>query len=53
LNLEVTGTVGVRLLARQTGLIDSVRVWLERMREHGYWLSDELIAQAGRIAGED
>lgn len=52
LNLEVTGTAGVLILAKQKGLISSVRELLEQMREHGYWLSDELIETAARLAGE-
>ncbi|HLE28262.1 MAG TPA: DUF3368 domain-containing protein [Anaerolineales bacterium] len=53
LDLEVTGTAGVLILAKQKGLIESVRKLLELMREHGYWLSDELITTAAELAGEE
>ncbi len=53
LSLEVTGTAGVLILAKQRNLISSVRELLEQMREHGYWLSDELIATAATMAGEE
>ncbi len=52
LNLEVTGTAGVLILAKQKGLIPSVRELLVQMREHGYWLSNELIETAVRLADE-
>jgi len=40
------------LRPKQEGLISSVREVLEQMRGHGYWLSDELIEVATKLAGE-
>jgi len=51
--LAKTGVEGVLILAKQKGLIESVRKLLELMREHGYWLSDELITTAAELAGEE
>ena len=52
LNLAVTGVVGVLIRAKQEGLVPSVRSLLEEMRQHSYWLSDELLDIAIRLAGE-
>lgn len=52
LNLAVTGVVGIVIRARKEELIPSVRSLLEEMRQHGYWLSDELLDIASRLAGE-
>jgi predicted nucleic acid-binding protein len=52
LNLAVTGAVGVVIRARKEGLVPSVRSLLEEMRQHNYWLSDELLDIATRLAGE-
>jgi uncharacterized protein len=52
LNLLVTGVVGVLLRAREAKLIPLVRPVLEQMRARGYWLSDELLDVAARLAGE-
>lgn len=52
LNISITGTVGVLLLAREQGLIDSVGATLEDMRVKGYWLSEEVIDLAKFMAGE-
>jgi uncharacterized protein len=52
LNLRVTGVVGVLLGAKQVGLVPSVGELLEELRARGYWLSDELVDRAARIAGE-
>jgi predicted nucleic acid-binding protein len=38
--------------AKQDNLITSVRELLEQIRDRGYWLSDELIEAAARLAGE-
>jgi len=52
LNIPITGTVGVLLLAREQGLIESAGEVLEEMRTKGYWLSDEIIDLAKLMAGE-
>ncbi len=53
LNLAVTGTVGVLIQAKNENLIPFVLPLLEQMRHAGYWLSDNLLALAAKMAGED
>lgn len=52
LRVEVTGTVGVLILAKRTGLITEVFTSLMDIRTHGYWFSDEILGMAKRLAGE-
>ena len=52
LGLPVLGTAGVLLLAKQQGFIETVGQLLDEIRRHGYWLSDALIEQVQRQAGE-
>jgi len=53
LGLTVTGSTGVLIEAKQRGHIPAVRPLLEAARRQGYWLSDELIAIAAKMAGEN
>jgi uncharacterized protein len=52
LGISVTGVVGVLIRAKQDGLISLVRPLMEDIRRNGYWLSDAVVASAGRLAGE-
>jgi predicted nucleic acid-binding protein len=52
LNCRHTGTLGIIVLAKRRGIIPSIRRHLERLREVGLWLSDELIDQVCRKSGE-
>jgi len=52
LKLNVTGSVGILLKAKKEGKIDNVSDLLRLMRENGYWFSDEIIHEAGKLAGE-
>ncbi|MDW7712647.1 MAG: DUF3368 domain-containing protein [Deferrisomatales bacterium] len=52
LGLRVTGTVGILLVAKRRGLVGEVVPLLHAARANGYWLSDAVIAQAKRLAGE-
>jgi hypothetical protein len=52
LDLPVTGLIGVLLRLKEMEEIDEVTPHLETVRERGYWLSDEIIATARRMAGE-
>jgi len=40
------------LLAKESGLIENVTPLIEKIRQKGYWLSDEVIEIARRLAGE-
>lgn len=50
--VPVTGTVGVLIDAKRTGLLPLVVPVLQLMRDNAYWLSDELIDAARRLSGE-
>lgn len=52
LNLEITGSVGVLLLAKQKKLIPSLKQLMLDIRENGYFYSDELIETAIELANE-
>jgi predicted nucleic acid-binding protein len=50
--LQVTGSVGMLIRARREGRISSMRQTLERMKTHGIWLSEAVLAFALRETGE-
>jgi predicted nucleic acid-binding protein len=50
--VTLTGVVGVLLRAKEVGLLPAVRPVLEDMRHRGYWLSDQLLDIATKVADE-
>ena len=52
LQIATIGTVGVLLLARRAGLLESIGPALRDLRNAGYFLSDRLVAAALAQAGE-
>ena len=52
LGLSVVGSAGLLLLAKQKGLTVEVHPLLEALRHQGYWLSDAVLAEVRRLAGE-
>jgi predicted nucleic acid-binding protein len=52
LGLPVVGSAGLLLLAKQKGLITEVLPLLETLRHQGYWLSDTMLDEVRRLAGE-
>lgn len=52
LGLPVSGRLGIVLLAKSRGQIPLARPLLEELRDRGMWLSDRVLAQALRLAGE-
>jgi len=52
MGLPLTGTLGVLLLAKEAGLIESVSVCVSRLQEAGLFLSRELVQRTLEIAGE-
>jgi predicted nucleic acid-binding protein len=52
LGFLVLGTAGLLLLAKRQGFVEAVGPLLEEMRRHGYWLSDAVVEQVQRQAGE-
>ncbi len=52
LGITLRGTVGLVLRARRSGLIDSARAALERLRRGGMYLSDRLCVEVLKEVGE-
>lgn len=52
LNIPLTGTIGILIIAKSKGLVENVARVLQDMREKGYWLSDEIIKIAKKAAYE-
>lgn len=50
--LTITGTVGVVVKAKQAGFVPAVKPIVLALRQGGLWLSDELIQEVLRQAGE-
>ena len=52
LGVSVTGLLGLLLLAKEKGLVYRLGSVIEELREAGYWLSDEVVEVAMKLAGE-
>jgi len=52
LGLSVVGTAGILLMAKRRGLINAVTPLIAELRRQGYWLSDALLTEVKRLAGE-
>lgn len=52
LGVPVTGLVGLLLLAKEKGLVNRVEPLIRKLRESGYWISDEVVTAAKKLAGE-
>ena len=52
LGLKVTGTLGVLLIAKRRGHIDSVKAVIDLMKSHGFFVSERIEAMALKAAGE-
>lgn len=50
--IEIVGSIGVLLLARERALIPSIRPRLEEIRAAGIHLGSEVFSEALRLAGE-
>lgn len=53
MRLPVSGTLGVLLLAKVAGRIDSLAFCLDRLKEAGLFLSSDLIRRTLQLAGEE
>ena len=52
-NLPVTGTMGILLKAKKTGLISSVKELIGRLRfEHHFWIKEDMYQKVLQIAKE-
>lgn len=52
LGLQVTGTLGILLQAKQSGLLLSVRASITTLEMRGMWIAPTLTAKAIHLAGE-
>ena len=52
IGLNVTGTIGVLLKAKETGIIDKIKPVLNELSQKGIWLSEKLIKQTLTKASE-
>lgn len=52
LEINLTGTVGVLLKAKEKGLVKSIRELLNELTEKGTWLNPKLILKAIELANE-
>jgi predicted nucleic acid-binding protein len=52
LNISISGVAGILLLAKEKGMVGELSPLLEELRDKGYWLSDEVLQAARRLAGE-
>lgn len=52
-NLPVTGTLGILLKAKKTGLISSVKQLIDKLRaEHHFWIREDMYQKVLHIAKE-
>ena len=52
IGLNVTGTIGILLKAKENGIIDKIKPILNKLLQNGIWLSEKLISQTLTIASE-
>ena len=52
MGLQVTGTIGVLLFAKEKELIGAVKPLINSLHERGLYMSSTLIFEALRLAGE-
>lgn len=52
IGLSVIGTIGLLVVAKEQGILESVRPSIESLRATGFFLSDQVIEAALRNAGE-
>lgn len=52
LGMRLTGTLGVLLRAKQLGAIEAVAPMIDQLRQGGIRLSDDVVAEVLRLAGE-
>ncbi len=50
--LKVIGTTRLLIESKRAGLIDNVEAVIHVMRQNGYWIHDNIVQFALRIAGE-
>jgi predicted nucleic acid-binding protein len=53
LGVRVIGTAGILVRAKRGGLVPSVKPLLESLKQAGFHLSSDLVAEVLRLAGEE
>lgn len=51
--LALTGSIGILIRAKKEGIVFSMRTAIDRMRQQGIWLSEQVIGFALSQAGEN
>jgi predicted nucleic acid-binding protein len=52
-NIPVSGTLGVLMKAKETGIIESVKELMDRLRtDHHYWIDDAMYKKVLRLSNE-
>ena len=52
MNIFTTGLIGLLLVAKERGFIESVGMLIKELRKNGCWLSDKIMEIAIKLAGE-
>jgi len=52
LQIPITGLLGMFIKLKEKGKIRHVGSMIEQLRQNGYWLSDEIVESAKKMAGE-
>ena len=52
-NLNLTGTLGILIKAKNKGLIKAIKLLIDEMQNKGVWLNDKLIKSVLKITGEN
>ena len=52
LNIPTTGLIGLLLISKEKGIVNNVSSLLYKLRNNGYWLSDDVIKIAQKLSGE-
>lgn len=50
--LSVMGTIGLLLMAKQRGLVPTVRPLIDDLKRHGFYMTEDLRQEALRLAAE-
>ena len=53
LGLQITGTVGVLVVANRKGLIAEIKPLLEELKKHRFYISEDIYAEALKLCSEE
>jgi predicted nucleic acid-binding protein len=52
LGIPITGLLGLLIRLKEKGFIQDIGSLIEELRQNGYWLSDDIVWLAKKLAGE-